>query len=301
MLGPAFGYDFAEALDVVEGVAEVVAPPMEQVVAALQGNEVLVAFQWRDEWVVPGLRWIQAATAGTDQFPLDALHDADVVLTSAVGIHEVQVSEHAFGLLLGLTRGIGTSARNQGSRVWRWPPVIDLAGMTLGVLGLGVIGEGVARRAKAFGMEVVGTKRFPDGYSGAADEVFGPGGTLEVFRRSGAVVVTLPDSPETVGLVGAFELEALAGGFFVNVGRGSVVDQDALVEALASGTLRGAGLDVFWKEPLPDDSPLWDMSGVIITPHLAGTSPAYGDRLAILFERNLSAYLGECEWINRVV
>ncbi len=301
VLGPVIGSGFAAALAAVDGVAEVLAPPIDEMGAALEDTKVLVAFQWSDEWIVPGLRWIQSVSAGTDQFPLDALRDAGVVLTSAVGIHDVQVSEHAFGLLLGLTRGIGASVRNQDGRVWRWPPVIDLAGSTLGVLGLGVIGEAVVRRAKAFGMEVLGTKRSPDGYSGAADEVFGPEGTLEVFQRSDAVVVTLPGSSETSGLVGAAELEALAGGFLVNVGRGSVVDEDALIEALASGTLRGAGLDVFREEPLPKDSPLWDMPGVIITPHLAGTSPRYGERLAELFERNLAAFRGEGEWINRVV
>jgi len=301
VLAPVAGSGFSAALSAVEGVAEVVSPPVEGVEAALEGTTVLVALVWSDDWVVPGLRWIQSVTAGTEQFPLDALRDAGVVLTSAVGIHDVQVSEHAFGLLLGLTRGIGTSVSNQVDRVWRWSSVIDLAGMTLGVLGLGVIGEAVARRAKAFDMQVLGTKRSPDGYAGAADEVLGPQGTLEVFRRSDAVIVTLPETPETAGVVGAAELEALAGGFFINVGRGAVVDEDALIEALGSGTLRGAGLDVFQEEPLPEDSPLWRMAGVIITPHLAGVSPRYGERLAGLFARNLAAYHGAGEWGNRVV
>jgi phosphoglycerate dehydrogenase-like enzyme len=269
--------------------------------AALSGTEVLVAFQWEDEWLVPGLRWIQSVSAGTDQFPLDALRDAAIVLTSAVGIHDVQVSEHAFALLLGLTRGIGVSVRHQTERVWEWPAVVDLSGMTLGVLGLGVIGEAVARLAKAFGMDVLGTKRVVDGYSGAADEVFSPEKTLEVFRRSDAVIVTLPGTPETAGVVGAEELHALAGGFFINVGRGSVVDESALIEALRSGGLRGVGLDVFREEPLSEGSPLWSMPNVIITPHLAGASPRYGERLAELFARNLAAFHGEGEWVNRVV
>jgi len=301
VLGPVVDPEIAAALATVEGVSEVATPPLADVAAALAGVEVLVAFQWQDEWLVPGLRWIQSVSAGTDQFPLDDLQDAGVVLTSAVGIHDVQVSEHAFGLLLGLTRGIGLAVRRQADRVWRWPPVVDLAGMTLGVLGLGVIGETVAERGKAFGMNVVGTKRSPVGYSGVADEVFGPEGTLEVFQRSDAVIVTLPGSVETTDLVGAAELEALAGGFFVNVGRGSVVDQDALTEALASGSLRGAGLDVFQEEPLPEDSPLWDMSNVIVTPHLAGTSPRYGERLADLFRSNLRVFRGDGEGINRAV
>jgi len=301
VLAPVAGSGFATALSAVDGVNEVATPPLDEVGAALSGTEVLVAFQWEDEWLVPGLRWIQSVTAGTDQFPLDGLRDAAVVLTSAVGIHDVQVSEHAFGLLLGLTRGIGASVRNQTNRVWKWPTVVDLSGMTLGVLGLGVVGEAVARRAKAFGMHVLGTKRSVDGYSGAADEAFGPENTLEVFRRSDAVIVTLPGTPETAGVVGAEELHALAGGFFINVGRGSVVDESGLIEALRSGGLRGVGLDVFREEPLPEDSPLWSMPNVIITPHLAGASPRYGERLAELFARNLAAFRGEDEWVNRVV
>ncbi len=301
VLAPVGGTGFVEALSEVEGVANVAAPDMDGVLLALEGVEVLVAFQWKDEWLVPGLRWIQSVSAGTDQFPVDALGDAGVVLTSAVGIHDVQVSEHAFGLLLAMTRGIGAAVRNQVDRDWHWPPVTDLAGMTLGVLGLGVIGEAVAHRAKAFGMEVVGTKRSLDGYTGAADEVFGPEATLEVFQRSDAVIVTLPATAETAGLVGSAEFEALQGGFFVNVGRGSVVDEAALVAALRSGVLRGAGLDVFEEEPLPDSSPLWDMPEVIVSPHLAGTSPRYGERLADLFAKNLPAFRGEGEWTNRVV
>lgn len=301
VLAPVAGSGFGEALSAVDGVIEVATPQSDEVGAALSGLEVLVAFDWNDEWLAPGLRWIQSGTAGTDQFPLDALRDAGVVLTSAVGIHDVQVSEHAFALLLGLTRGIGVAARNQANRVWEWPSVVDLSGMTLGVLGLGVIGEAVARRAKAFGMDVLGTKRSVDGYSGAADAAFGPDETLEVFRRSDAVIVTLPGTPETKGVVGAEELDALAGGFFINVGRGSVVDEPALIEALKSGGLRGAGLDVFGEEPLPEDSRLWSMPNVIITPHLAGISPRYGERLAELFARNLAVFRGEGEWVNRVV
>ncbi len=301
VLGPVAGSGIGDALAAVDGVVEVATPPLDEVGAALSGTEVLVAFQWEDEWLVPGLRWIQSVSAGTDQFPLDALRDAGIVLTSAVGIHDVQVSEHAFALLLGLTRGIGVSVRHQTERVWEWPAVVDLSGMTLGVLGLGVIGEAVARRAKAFGMDVLGTKRLVDGYSGAADEVFDPEKTLEVFRRSDAVIVTLPGTPETAGVVGAEELHALAGGFFINVGRGSVVDESALIEALRPGGLRGVGLDVFREEPLSEDSPLWRMPNVIITPHLAGASPRYGERLAELFARNLAAFHGEGEWVNRVV
>jgi phosphoglycerate dehydrogenase-like enzyme len=301
VLGPVGGSDFVERLGDVDGVVSVVAGTMETVGDLLAAADILVTYRWSDEWMVPGLKWIQSVSAGTDQYPLDALRDAGIVLTSAVGIHEVQVSEHAIGLLLALTRGIAPSIRNQRDHVWEWNRVIDLDGMTLGVLGLGTIGEAVARKASAFGMQVIGTKRSADGYSGAAVEVFEPAGTLEVCRRSDAVIVTLPGGGDTHHIVGAEELAALAGGFLINVGRGSVIDEAALVNALEGGILRGVGLDVFEQEPLAADSPLWDFPEVIVSPHLAGASPRYAERLARLFARNLAALRGEQEWVNRVV
>jgi phosphoglycerate dehydrogenase-like enzyme len=301
VLGPVGGSDFVERLGDVDGVVSVVAGTMETVGDLLAVADVLITYRWSDEWMVPGLKWIQSVSAGTDQYPLDALRDAGIVLTSAVGIHEVQVSEHAIGLLLALTRGIAPSIRNQRDHVWEWNRVIDLDGMTLGVLGLGTIGEAVARKASAFGMQVIGTKRSADGYSGAAVEVFEPAGTLEVCRRSDAVIVTLPGGGDTHHIVGAEELAALAGGFLINVGRGSVIDEAALVNALEGGILRGVGLDVFEQEPLAADSPLWDFPEVIVSPHLAGASPRYAERLARLFARNLAALRGEQEWVNRVV
>jgi phosphoglycerate dehydrogenase-like enzyme len=301
VLGPTSSQGFVDALEAIPGVASVTTGTMGTVGDLLTEADVLVSFRWSDEWMVPSLQWIQSISAGTDQFPLETLGDAGVVLTSAVGIHAVQVSEHAFGLLLSMTRGIAPAIRNEADEHWEWTRVIDLDGMTLGVLGLGTIGEAVARKGRAFGMDVIGTKRDPSGYEGVADEVFGADDTLEVFRRSDAVVVTLPGGAETEGIVGAEELAALEGGFIVNVGRGSVIDEDALVESLRSGTIRGAGLDVFEEEPLPAGHPLWSLPNAVVSPHLAGASPRYAERLAALFERNLAAYRGDGGWVNRVV
>jgi phosphoglycerate dehydrogenase-like enzyme len=300
VIGP-LGGGIAEAVAATPGVEAAIVDSPADIPDALADAPVLVTFLWLDDWLTDSLRWVQSVSAGTDQFPIDRFADRGVVLTSATGIHEVQVSEHAIGLLLAMTRGIASAARDQAAHVWRrWMPA-ELAGMTLGVLGLGTIGEGIARRAAAFGMRVIGTKREPDGYRGVADEVFGPDATLEVCRRADVVIVTLPGTPETEGVIGAEELEALRGGWLVNVGRGSVVDTEALVAAMQQQVLAGAALDVFDDEPLPASSPLWDLPGVLISPHLAGLSPHYGERLAALFARNLPAYRGESEWINRVV
>lgn len=301
VVGPLGGSGIGEAVAAVPGVEATIVRHRSGMPSALDGVPVVVTFGWSADWVTPDLRWIQSVSAGTDQFPVDALRERGVTLTSATGIHEVQVAEHALGLLLAMTRGIAQAVANQQSRTWSLTTVTELSGMTLGVLGLGVIGEGVARRAAALGMRVIGTKRQPAAYAGVAERVLGPDGTLEVFREADAVVITLPGTAETEGIVGAEELAALAGGWLVNVGRGSVIDNGALVDAMRAGTLAGAALDVFETEPLPPESPLWDLPGVVISPHLAGLSPRYGERLAALFARNLEAYRGEGEWVNRVV
>jgi phosphoglycerate dehydrogenase-like enzyme len=300
VLHPAQGSTIERALGEIAGI-RLDAPDRDGVVAALEGTPIMVTFPWRDEFLTPDLRWVQAVSAGVEHFPLDTLRDHGVILTSARGIHGPQAAEHAIGLLLAMTRGIAASTLGRAGRRWNWAPVTELGGMTLGILGMGVIGEAVAERARALGMRVIGTSRDPGSYDGVADEVIPAERMDEVFARSDAVVVALPGGEATRGVVGAAQLEALGEGWLVNVGRGSVVDEAALVEALTDGGLRGAGLDVFEQEPLPDSSPLWDLSNVVLTPHLAGASPHYGRRLADLFQRNLAAFAGEAEWINRVV
>ncbi len=280
-----------EAIAAVPGV-DAGEGPVDEVV----GAEVLVTFQWRDEWLVPGLRWVQSVSTGVEQFPADWLSEAGVVLTSARGVHGPQMSEHVFGLLFGLTRGIAVSVRRQQEHLWKGTRLDEMSGRTMGILGMGSIGEALAERARAFGMQVIGVKRSPEG-----EGLFGPEDVVEVCRRSDVVVSLLPGGSATEHLMGREAFEALGAGWFVSVGRGSAVDQAALTEALTEGKLSGAGLDVFEEEPLPDDSPLWDLPNVTITPHCGGVSPRYGERLAGIFEQNLAALRGEGEWLNRVV
>ena len=301
VIGPVGGSGIAEAVAAVPGIDAVSVDNPADMAVAVAGASVIVTFLWSDEWLADGVRWIQSVSAGTDQFPVDRLRERGVVLTSAQGIHEIQVSEHAIGLLLAMTRGIAAAARDQADHLWRPRPVAEMQGMTLGVLGLGTIGEGVARRGAALGMRVIGTRRHPEGYTGVASKVYPPDETLIVFEQADAVVITLPGGDETRNLVGRAELDALRGGWLVNVGRGSVVDTPALIAAMEAGVLAGAALDVFDAEPLAASSPLWDLPGVLITPHLAGLSPRYGERLAEVFATNLRGYLGEGEWRNRVV
>jgi phosphoglycerate dehydrogenase-like enzyme len=191
--------------------------------------------------------------------------------------------------------------RNAEARIWRPIPGIEIAGSTLGVLGLGSVGEAIAEKAAAWGMTVIGTKAHPAEYDGVASAVFTPDATIEVFRASDAVISVLPDTPATRGIVTAECLAALNGGWFVNVGRGTVVGEQDLLDALDSGALAGAGLDVFDPEPLPASSALWGHPRVVLTSHSAGLSPHYGSRLVGIFRANLAAWNGAGEWVNRVV
>lgn len=263
--------------------------------------EILVSFIWTDECLSLGLRWVQSISSGLDNYPLKDLAAAGIRLTSGRGANAPAVAEHAFALLLALTRRVGKSVRYSEKMLWRQGMGYELVGKTLGVLGLGTVGEEIAWRAKAWGMEVIGTKRSPDTYRGCAARVYPPEDTEEVCRRSYAVISVIPHRRGAPPQVAAQELAALGDGWFVNVGRGSAVDTAALLDALEAGKLRGAGLDVTVPEPLGKDSPLWRHPKVVLTPHLGGFSPEYADRLAEIFAVNLKAFHGQGEWVNLVV
>ena len=291
-----------DALEAMVDV-EVIAPAdADGVHAALDsGVPILATFRWDDRFLTPSLRWIAGEGAGFEQYPLEELDAAGVALTTATGVHSVSVAEHAMGLLLSLTRRIGESTRDAVDHVWQERPGTELHGKTLAVLGLGTIGEEIARLAQAFGMDVIGLKRDPANYHGRVSEVFGPDQLLEVCRRADVLVVILPGGDETRHLIDDEVLRELGPGWLVSVGRGPVIDEQALVAALTAGNLQGAGLDVFETEPLPDSSKLWEIPNVVLTPHIGGSTPRYGERWAEIFRRNLLALEGEGPWINRVV
>jgi len=252
----------------------------------------------------PNLRWIQALSSGVDFLDLEAIADRGIALTNAAGVHAEPIAEQVVGYLLTFERGIHTGVRQQGEGVWRRYSGGEIRGKTLGIVGLGAIGGRAAEYAQAFGMTVVGTKRDPDTAPAAVDEVYAPDGLFEVLGQSDYVLLSCPLTPETRGLVGREELGAMKGdAVLVNVARGEVVDEEALVYALQQGGIRGAALDVFEEEPLPPESPLWDLPNVVVTPHMAGSTPHKFERIAEVFATNYEAFadgrLDELE--NRVV
>lgn len=269
--------------------------------ALVDGAEVLVTYTWRDEFLTPSLRWIAGTGAGTEQYPLLDLAERGVVLTTASGVHARCVAEHAFALVLACTRRLGESVRHMTGRQWVPLPGDELGGKRLLVVGLGRIGEEVARRAMGWDVAVAGIKRDVASYRGSVQDVRTPGELDEMCRWADVVVLTAPANASTRHVIGASQLEALGAGWLVNVGRGSLVDEDALVAALTEGRLRGAGLDVTDVEPLPTQSPLWDLPTVVLSAHNAGDSPAFGRRWGQLFASNCDALLGHGEWTNAAV
>ncbi|WP_134671305.1 D-2-hydroxyacid dehydrogenase [Halorussus marinus] len=250
------------------------------------------------------LRWVQSLSAGVDHFDADALESRDVALTNASGVHAEPIGEQVLGYMLVFERNIHKGIAQQHRGVWESYGGRELRDETVGIVGVGAIGARVAELASAFGMEVLGTKRTPETAPEAVDEAFGPDGLFEVLSRSDYVVVACPLTDQTRGLLGEEAFRTMPStGVVVNVARGEIVDQDALTAALQQGRIRGAALDVFDEEPLPADSPLWDLSNAVLTPHMAGSTPHYWERCADLFADNYERYVaGDLDGMtNRVL
>lgn len=239
---------------------------------------------------MPKLDWIQALTTGVDG--LVALpRPATATLCSARGIHGPQMSELALLQMLSLARDFPRMLRNQQQARWeRWPQPL-LQGKTVAIVGLGAIGQALARHCEAFGMHVVGLSNAVSAAS-HCNEILPRAALTTVAGRADFLVLLLPYSSHTHHLVDARLLQSMKpGSYLLNIGRGPVVDEQALVAALQSGPIAGAALDVFAQEPLGPSSPLWSLPNVIITPHVGGFSDCYASQLVPLLADNLRAYI----------
>lgn len=229
----------------------------------------------------PRLAWIQSLTAGVEQWLADPGVPAGAVLTCARGVHRVQMPENILAALFFLTKDLGGIALDQHARRWRRRVPGVLAGKTLGILGLGTIGAEVARKAAALELRVIGTRRTPAPVP-HVERVLGPDGTAEVLAEADYLLLLLPSTPETRGLLNRRTLALMKPtAYLLNFGRGDLVVAEDLVEAVRARRLAGAVLDVFTREPLPEDSPLWTTEGIVVFPHVGGHHP---DRDAIVAE-----------------
>jgi len=253
----------------------------------------------------PRLRWVQGTAAGTGEQVKAAGLTAEelerVAVTSASGVHVGPLAEFCLMGLLHFTKGVPRLRIDQRAHHWDHYPVLELRGSTLLVLGLGAIGTEVARLAKAFGVHTIGVNRRGVSDSPHVDEVYASDRLHDVLARVDAVVVTLPLTDETRGMLDAQALQQIKpGAILINAGRGGVIDEPALVQALREERLRGAALEVFATEPLPTDSPLWDLPNVLISPHTAALSVHENERIDELFTENLRRYLRGEELLSRV-
>jgi phosphoglycerate dehydrogenase-like enzyme len=278
----------------------------EEFLAMLGEAEVLYDFPHVQDLteVAPKLRWVQGSMAGAGEVAKNAgLLETDVVVTTASGVYSGPLAEFAVMALLQHAKNLDRLRRDKAEKVWRQPHTDTLEGKTLCIVGMGNIGRAIAERARPFGMRIVGVKRTVHEDDVAwrhADELYTTDQLQEALGEADYVAVTLPGTPETRHLVDAEAIGAMKpGAYFVNVGRGTVVDEGALVEAIESGHLSGAALDVFEVEPLPEESPLWELEGVIISPHATDMVPdLINERQTDLFCENLRRYLAEEPLIN---
>ena len=255
--------------------------------------EVLVSFQCDEAMLAmaPHLKWVQALTTGVDSFPREELAKRDIALTSTRGIHAKHMAEYALASLIILARNLHRIAKNQTSRIWKQLPQGEIQGKVLGIVGLGSIGQEIARKAAFMGMEVLGVKKRPEELS-EVRRVVGMDGLQQVLSRSDYVINLLPRTPETEGIFNRERFQGMKqGACFINMGRGSSVVEEDLLEALRTNHLGGFVGDVFNREPLPPEHPLWQEEKAMITPHICGVSTVYMDKALPVLEHNLMAYI----------
>ena len=271
---------------------------------------LVVSGAWDDTLLEPAaiLKWIQAIGVGYDQFPIEALQQRGIRLTNAVGVNASAVSEHALALILALARRLPEARDHQHQKHWR-PMISDplgredeIGGKTLGIIGLGAMGNRLARLATALDMRVIGTKGNPATYQGTADQVLPPERLGELLEVADFVVLCCPLKPETTNLIGAAELRRMrASAYLINVARGPVVVETELIAALQAGDIAGTALDVIIEEPLASDSPLWALPNVLITPHTGGETSLYEKRLVDIIVENMRRWERDEPFIHRVV
>jgi phosphoglycerate dehydrogenase-like enzyme len=272
---------------------------------------LVISGLWRDALVkhAQKLRFIQSIGAGTDQFGRDALGQRGIRLASARGVNALAVSEHAMALILALARRLPEARDNQAKRVWRgmigdlMRREDELGGKTLLIVGLGSIGGRLAQLAKAFDMRVIGLRQHPANGAGAANEVHSLGALNALLPQADFVALTCPLVKETENLIDAAALGRMKrGAFLVNAARGRCVDEAALAAALTEGRIAGAAIDVTVEEPLPPNSPLWEIESAFITPHTAGETRRYEDNVLDILEENLARlWRGEATLYNQVL
>lgn len=306
---PIFTYDYTGAGDDMKGLENPGRFEGVRLDELLAMSEVLFCFNFPVEWLekAPLLKWVQLASAGSDHVQRAGAFDIrpDLILTTSSGVHEVPISEHIVAMLLHFARRFQVAVRNQPSHTWQRYQANEAHGKTACFIGYGPIARRAAMLCKALGMNVLVVRAsIAEEQAGSeyADRYY-PGSMLnQALAQSDFIIVAAPRTAATERMVGQAQFAAMKeGAVLINISRGALVDEDAMVEALQEGKLGGAGLDVFREEPLPESSPLWDLPNVLVTPHVSGSSPHYYERASAIFADNLSRYIKGEPLRNRVL
>ena len=248
---------------------------------------------------LPTLKWVHTGSAGVGAALFRELVESDVVLTNSAGIHAPPMAETVLGMMLYFARGFDFALRDQLAGRWDQTafgtaasPVTELSGGTLGIVGYGGVGRSIAQKARAFGMRVLATRRTARPSDDGTEILSGADALERLLRNSDVVVITVPATAATSRLIGREQLALLKpNAVLINVARGNIIDEAALIDVLKAKRIRGAGLDVFEQEPLPAESELWQLPNVLILPHVSATTPRFWERQAAFIIENFQRYL----------
>ncbi len=299
---------------VVDGSGDGGSEPSPEVLGAVSGARVYVGFGVPASILEIGegtLEWVHSGAAGVGGSLHETMLSSSVLFTNSAGIHGAPMAETVVGMLLHFARGLDFAIASAQLGEWdktRFQsantPVRELASMTIGILGYGGIGREVGRRVAGLGSKVLGLRRAPSRISddpNGVEIVHGDLGLDRLLSESDALVIAVPDTPETRNLLTEKRIRTLRkGAVLINVARGHIVDEDALVTALRDGHLRGAGLDVFRDEPLPPQHPLWTLPNVLLTPHVSAVSRGFWRREMDLILDNFGRFLAGSPLVNQV-
>jgi phosphoglycerate dehydrogenase-like enzyme len=285
-------------------------PNYERVPEEIADTDVFIGWSLRPEQFLAAkrLRWVHSPAAAVHQLMFPELISSNVVVTNSTGVHGPVVAEHAIAVLLALAKRLPQAMRYQAKRQWSqdqlWnerPRPREVDGATVAVVGMGGIGGEFTRRAKALGMIVLAVRENPTKGAGGADQVFSSSQIDDVLPQADYVLLCTPVTPAATGLINEARLNKMkADSYLINVGRGPLVDEAALVEALKSRRIAGAALDVFVEEPLPRESPFWTLDNVLITPHTAAVTERLWERHFTLIVENLKRFLAGKPLLNEV-
>lgn len=277
---------------------------MDEMKASLKDADAWITVPCSEELLdgAKTLKWVQSLRAGVDNYPFEALDEKGIVLTSCKGIHRIHMAEYAIGMMIMMARNLHVINKNRNDRKWeRNIPQDEINGKTLCILGLGMIGRELAKKANLMGMKVLGVKRNSEPVE-YVDKVYTPDEMEQFLPQSDYIINLMPYTPSTDKII---DMECFSimksSAVFLNLGRGRTVNEKDLIEALQKGIIKGLVTDVYYDEPLPGDSPLWAMENVILTPHICGESVNYLTKSLEVIRPNLKAFLtGQGKMINQV-